>query len=206
MKILLVSEGAHEIGGSAGEIGALEILVRRHCPGSAADITTRRVNDPSVKTAGGRENRWFGRCLAWLREAERSKFDLLVFVVDHDGDPDGRVAALRLAQEERSASISIPRAFGLAIRTFDAWMLADTTATTSAVGHPVPTSPDPERIDEPKRLFESMVRGVGESAPVREIYARVAAQADLAVLARRCPRGFESFRKQLLAAAVSPRA
>lgn len=43
-----------------------------------------------------------------------------------------------------------PRALGMAIRSFDAWMLADDGVLTLVLGKPIDTQPSPEKNRDPK--------------------------------------------------------
>ncbi len=87
----------------------------------------------------------------------------------------------------------LPRAMGVAIRTFDAWMLADEKVLTEVLGCAIVRQPDPEAIRDPKQVCASLLaRGQNRMAQ-SEMYARIAYQIDLALLSLRCQSGFEPF-------------
>ena len=86
---------------------------------------------------------------------------------------------------------------GVAVKMFDAWMLADEKALTEVLGCHVRKQRDPETIRKPKkdcaRLLES---GVNQMAQ-REMYAEVALRLDIEILTKRCPKGFKPFAERV---------
>jgi hypothetical protein len=189
MKVLLVSEGKHEAN------GALEALVRRSV-GKITDCTFDRVSRDDIHTHRGKAQGFIKRALRWLLEARKQRFDALVLVVDEDGDAN-RIAELAAAQQDQAITAGFPRALGIAIRTFDAWMLADEVALRKVLGIPVQTQPSPETCSDPKSqcadFLEQSTRSLGQS----EFYREVAELMDLEKLANRCPRGFGVFAMRL---------
>jgi hypothetical protein len=129
MRVLLVSEGAHE--GS----GALEHIVRRAIP-EVAYCEWRPVKQSLTHVHHGKGSGVFKRAIRWALQARTDGFDALVMVVDQDGYAD-RLPEMSKAQEEASVTTGIPRALGVAVRTFDAWMLADETALSNTLGFQV---------------------------------------------------------------------
>lgn len=81
----------------------------------------------------------------------------------------------------------------VAVRTFDAWMLADEAALTVVLSQQVNQQPVPERLPRPKTVCADILKAAGSSMPLSDLYAAVAAEADLDVLETRCPRGFAPF-------------
>ena len=186
MKVLIVGEGKSELGYRC-EDGALPILVKRLLP-VAQTPTCEQVSSNKVKThrPPGRGNGFEKRALAWIRYAERQGFQALVLLIDQDGCED-RHGQLDRAQADVRMGLS--RALGVAVRTFDAWMLADEKALSSALGWVVQRQPKPEAIPDPKAVCEDLLKGAGKG----EKYAAVATEAEIAVLEDRCPRGFRPF-------------
>src|SRR5687767_12965367 len=148
MRVLIVGEGAHE------EAGALQTFVER-LAGRPLDCQFRRVKDANVHTHHGKASGMEKKAIRWMLDAKRDGYDAVVFLVDEDGYRE-RVAQVDRAQDDRTSDIA--RALGVAVRTFDAWMLADERALTETLGRNVDRQPDPERIRDPKaecaRLLE----------------------------------------------------
>lgn len=169
-------------------------FVRRLIDDQGLQVECRKVSDRSVRAIHGRGSGYHKRVLGWLRYAVREGFDALVLVIDHDGDDD-RLRQFDTAQDDVRLT-ELPRALGVAIRTFDAWMLADEAALTVVLGNPIDRQPDPERIKDPKQrcaeLRDASDCGLGMAA----MYAAIATQADHEVMEVRCPRGFVSFAKR----------
>lgn len=189
MKVLLVSEGAHE------ESGALEFLVRR----VASRIDTcdwDRVSSNRVQIQPGKGQGFAKRAVAWIRHAQKLGYDALVLVIDEDGDR-ARIHAIDSAQEEKA--VSLPRAFGIAIRTFDAWMLADEKVLSSVLGMNVPMQREPEENPRPKAICVGLLEQSDCGLWQREMYAKIAEAVDLRRLADRCPKGFGVFVARLQA-------
>jgi hypothetical protein len=116
MKILLVGEGRHELA------GALPALVQRF---TSTDIQydLDRVSRNDIHAHHGRGGGYFKKALRWIREAEKRGYDALILLIDEDNRPE-RTREIDDAQDHSTVT-ALPRALGVAIRTFDAWMLAD---------------------------------------------------------------------------------
>jgi hypothetical protein len=187
VRVLLVAEGESELGNLQVE-GSLAVLVRRLLP-ETREIVGRKVSDRAVRThrqpgqGGGFER----RALLWLRYAGAAGFDALVLVIDEDGDPQ-RGSELDAAQ--RRQEFPLGRAFGLAIRTYDAWMLADERALGAALGGAVGRQRSPERLRDPKRTLNQLSSRHACKIGFAALCAAVAARVDLECLAARCPQGF----------------
>ena len=184
MRTLIVSDGPHELEG-----GALETLARRLAP-KLTVCDHDRVSSPKVHTHRGKGKGYVKRTVAWLLEAKRRGYDALVFVIDEDGDSD-RPKQIDEAQE--SQFTSFPRAMGVAIRSFDAWILADESALTSVLQQPIPRQPAPESIKNPKLVCTSLRDQSGKDIALRDMYREVPQAANLAILEKRCPKGFAPF-------------
>lgn len=190
MKILVISEGKHELGDAEHE-GALVVLVRRTLS-KPAEFVTERISAPKVRVhwRRGEGQGFVKRSLAWIRFAERSGFDALVLVIDQDGYAE-REREIAVAQAD--ARLALPRALGVAIRTFDAWMLADEHALSRCLGHEISRQKDPEGVRDPKHTCRQLLDAGGNPISQAEFYTAAASALDLNVLADRCPRGFASF-------------
>ena len=91
----------------------------------------------------------------------------------------------------------LPRAMGVAIKMFDAWMLADEKALTEVLGCTVARQHDPETISQPKKVCGRLLESGTNRMAQREMYAEVALRLDIEVLTKRCPRGFKPFAERV---------
>ncbi|MBN2133476.1 MAG: DUF4276 family protein [Sedimentisphaerales bacterium] len=179
----MVAEGKHERG------GALENFLKR-LGGDTATFEFDRACNKEIHTFHGKGPGHFKRAVRWLREAENRGFDALVFLIDEDGQRE-RIAQIGEAQDSSLSQLS--RAMGVAIRTFDAWLLADEGTLTKVLGYQVNKQPDPERIRGPKAICADLLTCSPNRMTQTEMYARVANQIDITVLSARCPSGFAPF-------------
>jgi hypothetical protein len=183
MKVLLVSEGKHELQ------GALETLVRRLSP-HVHDVDHDLVSRRDIHTHRGIGQGFFKRAMRWTLEARKRGYEALILVVDEDGQST-RARELAMAQEY--VHVAVRRALGVAIRTFDAWMLADEQALTSVLGCVVQRQPAPEDIDVPKQVCRELLAASAKSISQAEMYSHLAGTLDLAIVEVRCPKGFGAF-------------
>jgi len=192
MKLLVVSEGKHELDADS-ETGALVELLRRMIP-TEFSCERRKVSDRVVQQVAlqGKSANYEKRLLQWLRYAEREGFDGLALVVDEDGET-GRRKGIKNAQSQMALT-SLPRAFGLAVRSFDAWMLADEKALSDVLGKKIDRSKNPEKISDPKRECKTLLDTCDNLFSQTDFYAQIAKSADLDCIAKRCPQGFVPFR------------
>jgi hypothetical protein len=195
MKILLISEGDHELGDSRRvpeASGALEVIVRKilNCE---IQCTPRLIKDDRIRDhrSAGKGGGYFKLFVACIRCAEKEGFDAVVVVVDHD-DAD-RDRLLQAAAAQADDTVNKPRAIGVAIRSFDAWMLADHAAISTALNCRVDMIGSIESHKSPKQHFRQLRDGAGDSGRIRDLYARVAELARLEVLESSCPAGFKPF-------------
>ena len=196
MKILIVSEGKHELG-EEGRQGALQILVHRLL-GREQDIEfeTDRVSNQKVHAFHGRKRGYFKRAIRWLLEARKRRVNGLVFLIDQDRDTE-RHEQLQRAQEWREPGDGFPRAMGVAVLRFDAWMLADETALNKVLQLQVQTQKDPEVIRDPKDACASLLEQSALDLTQTAMYAELANQLDILVLESRCPAGFAPFSRRV---------
>jgi hypothetical protein len=184
MKVLLVGEGAHE------RSGALEAFVRRLAK-TPVECDSAPVSRDDIHTHRGKGQGFFKRAVRWLLEGRKRGYEAVVMVIDEDGRPE-RIDEVDRAQAETSIT-DLPRALGVAVRTFDAWMLADEQALTKVLGQNVSRQPSPESIKDPKQFCKALRDAAGADIAPREMYAAVAQSADLPTLRERCPKGFAPF-------------
>ncbi len=191
MKILLLGDGAHELE------GALQQLVLRLF-GNAPEIdfvpfrfSDRRVHINSMK---GKRGGMKKRAIRWLLEAKDLECDAVIGIVDHDGFDD-RIQQIHDAQSENG--VDTPRAFGIAIRSFDAWIIADELALTQASEKTTPQSRSPESLRDPKSDCRKLMKIADKYERLQDFYAAVATHARPAVLSDRWERGFAPFAERV---------
>jgi hypothetical protein len=187
MKVLLVGEGASELA------GALETLVRR-LGLAEAEIAQDRVSRRELHAHHGKGRGYFKRAVRWMLEAQKRGHEALVLVIDEDGRPE---RLQEFADAQQYAGTPIRRAFGVAIRTFDAWMLADEKALTEVLGCTVSRQQTPESIVEPKRRCGELLDNSAESMTASEMYTAIARIIDIGVLQTRCRKGFAPFAQRV---------
>lgn len=205
MRVLLISEGFHEHAdtnwGEPADTGALQVLVRRIL-NREIEIENRKPNDREFRRIRihGKGHAYEKVVLSFLNEAERREFDAVVFLIDEDGDRDRRVA-MDLAQQDRRSSL--PRACGVAIRSFDAWILADESALAAILESDPVIERDPERVKRPKSICVQRRNESGCGLRLRDLYAAYASHVDLELLKRRCPQGFAVFAERVASLTLS---
>src|SRR5262245_10831516 len=153
MKVLLVAEGKHERGKEDRD-GALETLVcRLHQGISQCDLD--RVSRNDIHIHYGRGQGYFKKALRWILEAEKCGYDAIVLIIDQDNAPE-RVQEITKAQNDQRVTL-LRRALGVAIRTFDAWMLADEQALTHVLGYAVSPQRSPEEMSDAKGMCTQLL-------------------------------------------------
>jgi hypothetical protein len=197
VKVLIISEGKHELG------GALETIVRR-LTGITSPIDVIKVSDPALRVHHAKGPGYFKKAIRCLLYASDHGYDALVLLIDQDDQIDRR-RQLSDAQEHLQLS-TIPRAMGVAVITFDAWMLADERALATVLSHPVQRQPDPERTRDAKGACSALRDEAGSDLSLADLYAALAAVMDLDLLEERCPQGFEPFahRARRMAGQLAP--
>ena len=183
MRVLVVVEGKHEANGAAR---ALIQQIRS----DLTDLSFHRLANAPVHVHG-KGRGYFKKAVSWMRQAHRDGYDAIILLVDRDRMA-ARSAEITAAQDDH-AICNIPRALGVPIEAFDAWMLADEQALSKVLGITVPQQPDPENIAHPKDHTEKLLAALGLPWGGAEMYARIAAELDISHLARRCPEGFATF-------------
>jgi hypothetical protein len=187
MRVLIVGEGAHELD------GALPTLVNRLLD-TELEYDTDLVKRDKIHVHHGKGRGYFKKAVRWVFEARKRGYDAVVLVIDEDGQTE-RVRQIQDAQEY--SGIDFKRALGVAIRTFDAWMLADETAVSRVVGSTVQRVQRPERIRNPKARASELLAACPERKTLAEMYASIAVAADIQALEERCPKGFGLFAERV---------
>lgn len=188
MRVLIVAEGKHE------RSGALERLVRRVSHRQELECETDRANRADLHAVHGKGRGFFKRSIRWLLKAEKQGYDALVFVIDEDGHPE---PARQINDAQGNETTALPRAFGVAVRTFDAWMLADEQALTQVLGFQVQRQRDPETIVDPKEQCAGLLARSDLGMTQTAMYKAVANAANLETVEERCPRGFRPFAQRV---------
>ena len=183
MKVLIVGEGASELD------GALKALVTR-LASSDLDIHQDKVSRGGIHVHHGKGDGYFKRAVRWMLEAKKRGYDALVLVIDQDGHKE---RAKQFTDAQEYTGTTIRRALGVAIRTFDAWMLADATTLTRVLKFPINRQSDPETIRNAKEAFNSLHDRMRAQRNPAEIYSEIAHLIDLNKLEARCPMGFGPF-------------
>lgn len=194
MRILIVSEGIHELGDNNLD-GALVTLSSRLLNENVS-FERKKVSSPEVRqhTQQGRGRRYEKRALGWIRLAEREGYDAIILVIDQDGDEERKQ---QFDQAQDDLRLSLPRALGVAVKMFDAWMLADEQALSEVLGMHVDLPPNPESESDPKSRCESLRDEARSQLSLREMYAAIAERTDMERLKDRCPNGFTPFAQRV---------
>jgi len=184
MRVLIVGDGPHEE-------AALPILVRQINARIGATEFDRFKNIP--RPVHGRGNRILKRALGWFFQAAKRGFDGIVLLIDEDGDHDRRRA---IDEAQESIATQFPRACGIAIRSFDAWFLADQVALSAVLERTIQRQPDPERHAHPKQACQRLIQE-SDTSSLSELYRRLAECMDLDTVCERCPDGFTPFAERI---------
>jgi hypothetical protein len=192
VRVLLVAEGQHERGKEDRD-GALETLVRRlHQDITYCDLD--RVSRKDIHAHHGKGRGYFKKALRWILEAEKRGYDAIVLVIDQDNVPE-RTQEITSAQNAQP--VTLRRALGVAIRTFDAWMLADEQALTRVLGYAVSPQRSPEDVSDAKGVCTQLLGKSSMAMSQSEFYAFVAREADMNTLIRQCPKRFAPFAQRV---------
>ena len=189
MKVLLVAEGKHERGREDRD-GALEILVRRLHQG-ICQCDLDRVSRNDIHVHRGKGQGYFKKALRWILEAEKRGYDAIILIIDQDNVPE-RVQEIADAQNEQRITL-LRRALGVAIRTFDAWMLADEQALTRVLGYTVSPQRSLEERSDAKEVCAQLLSNSPTTMSQSAFYAFVARETEISTLERRCANGFAPF-------------
>ena len=130
-----------------------------------------------------------------VRYARRKHWDAAVVLIDRDGRRNSH--RLSDMQEGRSqVTLRFPCALGVAVETFDAWMIADPIAIDAAGGDKTEAPDSPESLGRPKDAADAIF-GTRSGSGLGPKYALVAKKVNLALLERACPQGFAPFAEEV---------
>ena len=183
MRVLVVAEGKHELS------GALESLLKR-LGGDNAVFEFDRVSNKNIHAFHGKGKGYLKRVFRWLKEAEKKGVDAIILLIDEDGKRE-RIEQIQEAQD--SLLSQLPRAMGVAIRMFDAWMLADEKALTEVLGDNINRQSNPETIRKPKQVCAELLADSHIQISQSEMYAKVSCKINIDILCDRCQSGFKPF-------------
>ena len=183
MRVLVVSEGKHE------QSGALENLLKK-LGGVSDSLEFDRVANDTIHAVHGKGQGHFKKAVRWLKEAEDRGVNALILLIDEDGRSE-TITEINDAQDYNQSCL--PRAMGVAIRTFDAWMLADEKALTEVLGYNVNRQPDPETVANPKQVCADLLADSDNGISQSEMYARISCNINTDILCDRCQSGFKPF-------------
>jgi hypothetical protein len=227
MRVLVIGEGPHDIGvrdhwcartKAYVELpGWLQELLKKFTgPDDVIAITALRSRDIVLTDRLRRQNMPLpeghgAKALAAMFKAKSEGFDLLVFMADTDSKDDREWDRHHTCIREGFSKIpGGPFAVAcLPKSASESWLLSDETAWTT-LGLPnlsdLPTRPEDlsgERNDpkgnHPHRIFARICEQAGVSDS-RETRVEVAKGSTLSVVARKCPKSFVAFWKELAAA------
>lgn len=203
LRVLLVSEGRHELGDCGGgdvpaeSLPPLAVLVQR-LVGKAGTVRFCCRRGKSIRNVHrGRMSSGWGKKVysaMWLAAngTEARTFDAVVVVVDRDGPRNAeRLSEMKQGRDTYGNS-RFPCALGVAIEAFDAWMIADAKGIAVAGGDDAKAQSDPESVRRPKDVADEIFQTHGGTG-LGPKYAIVAREADLADLEQTCPQGFKPF-------------
>ncbi len=203
MKVLIVSEGRSEHLSAAsthsraeeevaGGLRRLVCRINEHSTGW--EITEDKLSSQNVRAHHGKGKGYEKRCVRWMLEAEKRGFDAIVLLMDRDRI-DARIPEVDAAQASTLASIQ--RALGVAVESFEAWMLADQVALSKVFGSTVQRLSEPESTANPKAAFRRLFQATQREGSISEHYAEICSVVDLVELKNRCPRGFAPFAERV---------
>jgi len=202
VNVLVLGDGANELGASPGvligpeDLPALARLVHRLL-NQPARVRYRMGRFIEIEHARGKGDAFEKKTKAAILKARSLGFRAVVIV----RDKDRKALAARLAPLARgrdaAATGQVACAVGLAVETFDAWMICDGKAVGTAGGDGSRSHPDPESLDGQestgRHAKDRAVELFGSADVLTKRYAQVAACVDLSLLAKCCPQGFAPF-------------
>jgi hypothetical protein len=190
---LVVSEGTHEGNPDEERPQALRCLVQRVLPVETEYVWRSIRQLPRGNPIKGKGGGHFKLALKAMMVAAKESFDGLILVTDADGRHD-RLGQFEQAQE--SEKFSIPRALGLPVEEFDAWILADRQALSQVLAATI-ADQGAESLRHPKKTCQRLLVQHNWNGSQAEFYEAVCQCADFQVVADRCPLGFAPFLQRL---------
>jgi hypothetical protein len=218
--VWILGDGAHEVAKVDDEMKAMGIekpaltmLVHRMLGEPAGvDYVSCRFKEAvgRLQEFPGKGNGLQKRLKLCLARARKMNYDAVVLVQDRDRKSVNEAfKPLEDVREAVSPLGSSPGcALGLAIETFDAWMICDPEAIEHAGGDKNQHHPSPENLDKTERTDqhpkEWAANAFGGKSGLHIPYAKVAKVICLDTLRKACSGGFAPFEREL-AAHVAPR-
>jgi hypothetical protein len=141
-------------------------------------------------------HKYFQNLFGAAFKAKQDGYAALVVVVDNDRrKANEAIRPLQDGRDKAANSTGLACAIGVAIETFDAWMIADANAVEACGGDKSKCHPSPESLNQPegrgRHPKEYAIQALGDG--LGELYGQVAAELDLDLLERQCPKGFGPF-------------
>ncbi len=209
LRVVLYAEGTGELGSVSarpppGEplpeahLGPAHLLVRRALAAARRTDPTAIVFESPLRLRSGREPRGSDlhepTTLRRLLGFVRSVPDMAIVLVDADGDSNERRRTLAGV-----TSGVVPIVRGIAVQEFEAWLVADEVSASRVLGRVLDAVPEPDSMP-PGRAKTIWSEWTADASHAERASARlrVAAEVDLAILARRS-RSFEHFASELRA-------
>ncbi len=141
------------------------------------------------------------------RQALYNRSHAVVFVVDTEGDLNGKRRQLEQGRERGPAEL--PMAVGVAHPCIECWLLADATAIRRglelAATPEVPETPEElpapcqDRRDNPKTFLAGIIGANKKEASSKEKDRIAAAMNDMQLVGERCPLSFKPFSQEVTA-------
>jgi len=134
--------------------------------------------------------------------AKQGGYHAVVIVRDRDRKRTAdRLDPIKQKRESVLGSCLPACAIGLAVETFDAWMIADGKAVGAAGGDAARSHPSPESLDQEEGTGghpkDRAIELFGSSRALTAAYADIAAHVDLDLLEKLCPKGFAPFAEEV---------
>jgi hypothetical protein len=201
MKILVYGEGPQDMGRGEDEHARVVCKLVQRIVSLSCGVPERAIETTGAKLAFLSKRGLDGKATAAIHEADRMGFDAAVIVVDRDGNGTNGTKRKKLDDGRLDArnTTALPAAIGVAVETMDAWLLADERALTAAMGVSVARQPNPETltgkpgtVNHPKTKLDRLI-----VQPTTQLKTQIAGEADLDLVAKRCPAGFAAFRADL---------
>ena len=92
---------------------------------------------------------------------------------------------------------TLPRALGVAIRTFDAWMIADEQALSQILGYTTRRQSAPENLTDAKSVCRNLLGNSKNSMSQTKMYQALMEIVDTDVMKKRCPKRFAPFAERI---------
>jgi len=220
LRILLIGDGRHELGSRLDEplvprdLPPLGILVHRLLgKPENASFVSRRFRDIGqarvtsvVRTVQDAKISAFARKAAQgIAKARAEGFDAVVILIDRDRRTNAEtIDCLSQGRDSVTQKMPSPRcAVGVAIETFDAWMIVDGAAIGDAGGDASHSFPEAEGLDGDEqsgrhpKTKAAQIFGSGEG--LGDKYAAVAKHVRLDLLSKLCDKGFAPFAREVQA-------